>query len=110
MRRPASGTMVGRVIVVRSVGLPPDQRRGIEAAGIEPCRLPRLVAVVPLLDTAGPASIPIGNNPPASTGRQIEFEAPPSVAALRMFQHAAPAPHGGQRRLKATVIVTKYQP
>ena len=61
-----------------------------------------------LIDAARPATLEIGGNPPASTGRLVEAEVRPGVRTFRVFKDAAPAPHRGQRGGKASAIVALH--
>src|SRR3990167_2036976 len=93
----------------RSRRLAPDQWTRRKAAGKQPRCLARSVPVVPLLDTARPAADPVGVDPAAILGRDVQVEGAPCVAALGVLQYPTPSADGHERRREASVVVAQHE-
>src|SRR5260370_33050084 len=68
------------------------------------------MAVVTLLDVAGPAAPPLaGPDPSAAAWRFYEAISVPRLAVGRMFQNASPFAHGTQRGDKTVIVIPQLK-
>jgi hypothetical protein len=76
--------------------------------GVEPRRLPGSMAVVSLLDLAGPSSEKVSCNPSSAVRRSIDAEGGPSMRRLGMLEDSSAPSNCGERRGETASIVAFY--
>lgn len=86
----------------------PIQFRKIAAIGQQQRRLPSMVTITPLLNTARPPPMEICHYPAASTIRPVQSEMRPGMTAPRVLDHSAKFASRIQRSSEAAAIVTLY--